>query len=233
MRHLIRASAIVLISAAPAAAQTVCATPGTPGREQSPVNIRSAVLSPEQRLESAYPPLDGEAVHTGHTLQVNVPAGDSLIIDGKVFKLVQYHFHHPGEHRRGAEHYPAELHMVHQAADGSLAVLGTWIRTGEQNHAWDAFFANLPTPRRHVPARVHIDSLFGTGPDLNREVIYRYCGSLTSGTREPYQEGVTWLMRAQSISMSAGQLAALRHAMHRYSRNVQPLNERVIVYRRP
>ena len=55
-------------------------------------------------------------------------------------------------------------------------------------------------------------------------------GSLTTGD---YAEGVTWLMRRNPIYMSQAQLAKLRRVMPRYSRDVQPLNDRVIRRRQP
>jgi carbonic anhydrase len=221
----------LLLAAAPAAAQlpTVCAMPAHPDSEQSPVNIDHATASNMDRLQIAYPVVPGTAINDGHRVQVNVRPGDSLTVDGKTFGLVEFHFHWPGEHTLVGLGYPVEIHMVHQSADGKTLVLGTWVRQGARNAAWDAIWAHLPTgPADSVATTVDIRRLFSIG-SLNAERVYRYCGSLTTA---PYTAGITWLMRRTPIEMSAAQIAKLRSVMGRYSRPVQPLYKRTIRYRR-
>lgn len=49
-----------------------------------------------------------------------------------------------GEHTLGGQHEAMELHLVHQASDGSLAVVGLFFREGKEN----AFLAQVrPCPR--------------------------------------------------------------------------------------
>ena len=221
---------LLLLAAAPAAAQSVCPTPRTPGREQSPVDIRRATATPLGRLATSYPEVRGKAFNTGHRVQVNVDSGGSVTVDGVRFALEEFHFHWPAEHELVGNRPPAEIHMVHKTAGGRVAVVGTWIREGAHNHAWDEIWAHLPAQGDDsVAVAVNIARLFGF-TDLNAERVYRYCGSLTT---PEYEEGVTWLMRRTPITLSRAQLAKLRHVMHRYSRDVQPLNDRVIRYRRP
>ncbi|HET7463490.1 MAG TPA: carbonic anhydrase family protein [Longimicrobium sp.] len=223
---------LAVLCAAPAAAQqtTVCPTPPTPGREQSPVDIRQATPTRMARLGTHYPVVSGRAYNTGHTVQVSVASGDRIVIDSDTFQLVQFHFHWPSEHQFLGDSFPAEIHMVHQGAGGKLAVLGTWVRRGAYNRAWNQLFSHLPREGDTLAVRVDVHRMFGFA-DLNAERVYRYCGSLTTGSAEPYQEGVTWLMRRTTITLSPAQLDSLHHAMHRYSRDVQPLNGRVIRYR--
>ena len=45
--------------------------------------------------------------------------------DGKLYKLINLHFHSPSEHTLNGVPYPLEVHMVHKADDGSLAVIAT------------------------------------------------------------------------------------------------------------
>ncbi len=221
---------LLLLCAAPAAAQgTVCTRPSTPGRQQSPVDIRHATAAHLQRLATHEPVETGRAFNTGHTVRVDVAPGDSITVDGVPFALVQFHFHWPAEHERVGQRYPVEIHMVHESADGKLAVLGTWVRAGAANHAWDELWAHLPTGTDTVPVRVDVRRMFALA-DVNAERVYRYCGSLTT---EPYSEGVTWLMRRATITLSPAQIARLHQVMHRYSRDVQPLNGRTIRYRPP
>lgn len=221
---------LLLLCTAPAAAQgTVCTTPRTPGSQQSPVDIRRAVATPLRALATHEPVETGRAFNTGHTVRVDVAPGDSITVDGETFALVQFHFHWPAEHELLGRRYPVEIHMVHEGPGGKLAVLGTWVRQGAQNHAWDELWAHLPTGTDTVPVRVNVPRMFAL-TDVNAERVYRYCGSLTT---EPYAEGVTWLMRRTTITLSPAQIARLHQVMHRYSREVQPLNGRAIRYRPP
>jgi carbonic anhydrase len=224
---------LLFLAAAPAAAQSVCPTPPTPGREQSPVDIRRATATRLTRLATHYPVVEGRLFNDGHRVQVDVDSGSVTVDDSVHFDLEEFHFHWPAEHELVGSRPAAEIHMVHKTPDGRVAVVGTWIRVGARNRAWDQIWAHLPSagdPPRQVT--VDIARLFGF-TDLNAERVYRYCGSLTTGTTEPYTEGVTWLMRRTAITMSSAQLEKLRRVMHRYSRNVQPLDHREIHYRRP
>lgn len=230
MRRL--ALLLLFLAASPAAAQSVC-TVVRPGREQSPVDIRTATATPLTRLVTSYPVVQGKLFNDGHRVQVNVHAGSVTVDDSVRFDLEEFHFHWPAEHELVGQRPAAEIHMVHKTPDGRVAVVGTWIRVGARNRDWDEIWAHLPAAGDDsVEVRVDVAQLFGF-TDLNAERVYRYCGSLTTGTTEPFTEGVTWLMRRTAITMSRAQLDRLRRVMHRYSRDIQPLNRRVIRYRRP
>ena len=45
----------------------------------------------------------------------------SVSHQGKAYHLVQFHFHSPSEHSVDGELMAAEMHLVHQAADGSVS----------------------------------------------------------------------------------------------------------------
>jgi carbonic anhydrase len=216
---------LLLLAAAPAAAQAVCPT-GARG-QQSPVDIRHATATTLDRLVTRYPTVTGRLFNDGHRVQVDVHSG-SVTVDSVEFALEEFHFHWPAEHELIGNRPAAEIHMVHKAG-GRIAVVGTWIRVGAHNHAWDEIWAHLPAAGdAPVNVNVSIERLFGFR-DLNAERVYRYCGSLTT---PDYAGGVTWLMRRTAITLSPDQLRKLRRVMGRYSRDVQPLNG-VIRYRRP
>jgi carbonic anhydrase len=224
---------LLLVPASSAAAQSVCPMPTRPGRHQSPVDIRSATPTRLHRLATRYPASRGALFNTGSNVQVNVASGGSITVDSTRFDLQEFHFHWPAEHELVGDRPAAEIHMVHADADERLAVVGTWVRVGAHNAAWDEIWSHLPAPGGDTTdVTVNIAALFGF-TDLNAERVYRYCGSLTTGSTEPYAEGVTWLMRRTAITMSVDQLRQLREVMRRYSRVVQPLHGREIRYRRP
>lgn len=48
--------------------------------------------------------------------------GEVMTVGDKAYVLVQFHFHAPSEHTVNGEHFPMEMHYVHQAEDGALGV---------------------------------------------------------------------------------------------------------------
>src|SRR5579875_3104645 len=60
------------------------------GKHQSPINIetRHAHRADLQPIEFAYTQTTAEIVNTGHTIQVNLPAGGNVNIDGKPYQLL-------------------------------------------------------------------------------------------------------------------------------------------------
>lgn len=223
---------LLLLVPASSAAQSVCPMPTRPGRHQSPVDIRTATATRLRRVDTSYPVSRGRLFNTGNNVQVNVAPGGSITVDSTRFELQEFHFHWPAEHELVGDRPAAEIHMVHADAGGRLVAVGTWVRVGAHNRAWDEIWAHLPASGGDTTdVAVNIAALFGF-TDLNDERVYRYCGSLTTGSTEPYAEGVTWLMRRTAIEMSDEQLRQLRAVMGRYSRDVQPLHGREIRYRR-
>ena len=43
-----------------------------------------------------------------------------ITLNNKPFYLKQFHFHTPSEHTFKRQHYPLEIHFVHQSEDKSL-----------------------------------------------------------------------------------------------------------------
>jgi carbonic anhydrase len=46
-----------------------------------------------------------------------------LVYDKVTWTLKQFHFHTPSEHRINGEHFPMEMHLVHQGP-GITSILG-------------------------------------------------------------------------------------------------------------
>ena len=55
-----------------------------------------------------------------------------------------FHFHAPSEHTVDGEHFPMEMHFVHQSADGALAVVGVLLEQGAANPGITPLWAQLP-----------------------------------------------------------------------------------------
>ena len=58
----------------------------------------------------------------GHTVEISPSLDAYVFYDGKKFKLLQFHFHTPSENRLDGDAFASEVHLVHQANDGSLMV---------------------------------------------------------------------------------------------------------------
>ncbi len=123
------------------------------GREQSPIDLANAVKTRLPAVDLDRPD-EGEfdvltqagvigALDNGHTIQVNSKTGEKLTVGGKAYALVQFHFHAPSEHTVDGEHFPMEMHFVHQADDGALAVAGVLVEEGAANPGVAPLWAQL------------------------------------------------------------------------------------------
>lgn len=194
------------------------------GKCQSPIDV----VKPQARdLENPvfdYHPSSINILNNGHTVQVNYDAGSSVVIDGKQYALAQFHLHAPSEHHVGGVSYPAELHLVHKAADGSLAVIGVLLTQGRENPGFTAVMSQLPAtagPSQLVAGQVD------AGAMLPRSLTsYRYGGSLTT---PPCSENVSWTLLTTPVELSEAQLKAFTRLYNGNNRPVQPLNARVVV----
>jgi carbonic anhydrase len=89
------------------------------GSEQSPINICRGDTPPGKVLLD-YPPKGSFLVkNTDHSIQLD-PKNPELFkasMGGKKYKLLQFHFHTPSEHFLDGEHFPIEIHFVHEQVD--------------------------------------------------------------------------------------------------------------------
>ncbi len=203
------------------------------GRSQSPIDIKGASAGTLAAVKTAYQPAELRIVHhehmadvvnNGHTVQVNYPDGSTLTVGDQSFALLQYHFHSPSEHTVDGKHFPMEMHLVHESADGKLAVLGAFISEGKANAAFEPVWANLPKEKgmevHLADVEVDVDALLPED-----RTTYRYDGSLTT---PPCTEGVKWLVLANPVALSTEQIAAFRAIVKDNNRPTQPLNGRKI-----
>jgi len=163
-------------------------------------------------------------VNNGHTIQVNYNEGSSIKVDGMTFELKQFHFHGPSEHTINGQYFELEMHLVHQSADGSLAVVGVLIREGAENPAFAPFSDHLPTKSGEEYSSqdtINADDLLPAS-----RLSYRYSGSLTT---PPCSEGVKWLVLTTPIEMSGTQIASFKDIIQNNNRPVQPHNGRDIM----
>jgi carbonic anhydrase len=203
------------------------------GQHQSPIDLAAASpATPEQR--TAFPSAEVEirpstpladAVHNGHTIQIDLPKGDTLTLGAVPFELVQFHFHAPSEHTVAGSHFPMEIHFVHRSAEGKLAVVGVLVAEGAANSAFERIETALP---KSEGGTSQLEGVAMTVGDLlpGSHAMQRYDGSLTT---PPCSEQVSWLVMTTPIELSAAQIATVSSALPDNSRPVQPLNGRAVV----
>ncbi len=194
------------------------------GSCQSPIDIVGAEAVDLPNIAFAYAPSHVNIVDNGHTVQVDYDPGSSIEVDGVRYELLQFHFHAPSEHQIGGVHADAEMHLVHEAANGALAVVALMIESGRDHVAFRTVWQNLPEtagPAKKTAAMVDAALML---PPV--QTTYRYGGSLTT---PPCSESVSWNIMTTPIEMSASQLAAFQRTHAGNNRPVQPLNARAIV----
>lgn len=192
------------------------------GTRQSPVDIAGAAPGGESELEIRWRAGDAEVIDNGHTIQVNVAEGSAIGLEGREFALLQFHFHLPSEHTVEGSAAPMEVHFVHAAAEGDLAVIGVFMEAGEADPTVQSLWEAIPTAGEPPGALAAFDpnALLPAGGSH-----YRYPGSLTT---PGCSEIVSWVVMTGSIAVSQDQIEAFAARYPMNARPVQPLKERAI-----
>ncbi len=200
-----------------------------PAGHQSPINIDGAAKQALPPIEFSYRPTPLTVTDTGHSFQVNVPAGTGGIsVGGEHYELVQFHFHRPSEETFQGHHYSMVAHLVHKNAQGQLAVVAVQIHKGQENAFLKPIFDNFPASgaKEKSVAGVNVDlGTFVPG----RHGYYTYEGSLTT---PPCSEGVRWFELKASVEASAAQLQEFALRYPHNARPTQALNGRSVTQSR-
>ena len=194
------------------------------GKNQSPINITSAVKADLPPIQFAYQPSQLRIINNGHSIQVNYAEGSFITVGGKQYQLVQFHFHHPSEEMIKGKQFDMVAHLVHKSADGNLAVNAVLIKMGKANAFIENLWAHLPKEEgmEEAPANVTDDA---SGLLPAEHGYYTYPGSLTT---PPCTEGVTWYVLKAPIELSNAQINKFAHYYKHNARPVQPLDNRVV-----
>jgi carbonic anhydrase len=198
------------------------------GRNQSPVDFARTTTADLPPIEVRYPTFGADIINNGHTVQVNYRPGSTLVVDGRAFKLLQFHFHAPSEHHIDGRDFPLEAHLVHQDDHGNLAVIGVLFQEGAPNDLVNLLWASMPAgPGQRSVLGNQITAL-GLLP-ANRH-YYRYSGSLTT---PPCSEGVLWILMREPMTVSREQIQAFERALgFANNRPIQPANARALLQAR-
>lgn len=201
-------------------AYAACST----GHQQSPINIESFVRAEVEPLTVMWRKGGALMVNNGHTIQVNMPKGNTLSRLGESYELLQFHFHAPSEHKVNGMTYPMEMHFVHRHAEtGGLAVVAIFVMPGMHHGVFSTLAEHFP---RHEGDEVELTA-FNPADLLPAKMEYwTYEGSLTT---PPCSEIVSWMVVREPLQVEQ---ASIQRFTAIYSGNARPVlgtNRRLIL----
>lgn len=191
------------------------------GNMQSPIDIQT-VNAEKMTADSGvitvdYSPNITKAENNGHSIQMT--DGGNAEINGRNFTLTQFHFHAESEHTVDGKHYPLEAHFVNAAQDGRIAVIGVFFKEGAENKGFQEVLDDVNNK---------VDQPITDIGDMMpaNKGYYHYLGSLTT---PPLNENVEWYVMKQPVEVSTAQIDSFKKLYDHNNREVQPLNDRIVV----
>lgn len=196
------------------------------GNKQSPIDIKDKDAKPASlpALSFKYGTIAPSIVNNGHTVQVNVPAGNTLQVGDQSYELLQFHFHTPSEERINGKQTAMVAHFVHKNAAGQLGVVGVLLKAGKPGSGFDKLLDNLPSKAGQT---VTVQDLSINLAELLPKDLgyYAFEGSLTT---PPCSEGVNWMVLKSTVNVSNASVQRFRNLYRLNARPVQPLHGREV-----
>lgn len=195
------------------------------GHHQSPIDIKDAKTADLPALKFDYSAVLLSIIDNGHTVMINYAPGSTLTAGDKVYKLKQFHFHHPSEEHINGKKFDMVAHLVHTDAEGHLAVVAVLFKNGAANPLLETLWENIPAEKEKTVAlsSVSVNAKELLPADLG---YYTFSGSLTT---PPCTEGVTWYVLKTTSTLSPRQLARFARLYPADNRPIQPTYEREIL----
>jgi carbonic anhydrase len=193
------------------------------GARQSPIDIRDGIKVQLDPVQFDYKASAFRVIDNGHTVQVNVAAGNGIEVIGRRYELVQFHFHRPSEERIDGRQFDMVAHLVHKDVEGRLAVVAVLLDRGSAHPIVQTVWNNLPLEKgEEVPARATLD----LNALLPAERSYfTYMGSLTT---PPCSEGVLWMVMKEPVPISSEQIGIFARLYPMNARPIQSASGRLI-----
>jgi len=204
------------------------------GLLQSPVNILSdETEAGKHHIRFGEANEAEEVANLGTTVELSFGRGSTTEFDGKVYELLQLHFHTPAEHLIDGITYPMEVHLVHRRPGSgafdppAYLVLALLVRMGAPNAFLAEFLDAIPTqPGEAVELHdVFLRDVSRPGVDFDNMHYYHYRGSLTT---PPYTESVDWLIAKEIVEAGPAQIQRINLLEGDNARHVQALYSREI-----
>ena len=207
---------------------------------QSPINLDETIEFSEEVPQIDFPFVNNATLlNIGTTVEVEFKGkcgGGTTKFGGQTFRLVQFHFHTPSEHRVDGEYFPLEMHMVHETlvlylykcANGtadpkSLVVLALLFQLSSCAGVpfLDPIVSSLPaitkpgseTTIKGIDLSPAVELLTNSSAET-----FTYIGSLTT---PPCSEGLPFLIPNERLPISVSQFNALKNVLKFNSRYTQ------------
>jgi carbonic anhydrase len=196
------------------------------GKMQTPINIIATLDTNITALDFDYKTSSTNVINNGHTVQVNIISGSSVVIDGEEFELKQFHFHTPSENNINGYQYQLEAHFVHATKNGDLAVVAVMFEEGEENPILAKIWSKFPLDEnKKTSIKLTYDDIKQIMP-TNKE-YYKFMGSLTT---PPCSENVKWNVFKTPMTISKQQVKQFFDIFgHSNNRPLQDTNKREIL----
>ncbi|ESK88014.1 carbonic anhydrase [Moniliophthora roreri MCA 2997] len=191
------------------------------GRNQSPIALNGSIPEASSPVNVSFPTVDEAVIENiGSTLDVVV--NGTTTFEGKSYAHQQFHFHTPSEHHIEGEYFPLEMHMVHEASDGSFLVLGLLFELTEDASTTDL----LSSVIERLDEASEPGAVSSTGPldftelssVMQTKPLFQYSGSLTT---PPCREGINFLIAKEPLPLNVKTYKALKKVMGFNARYVQ------------
>ena len=193
------------------------------GQRQSPIDIRDGIKVNLDPVQFDYKASGFRVIDNGHTVQVNVGAGNSIEVLGRRYDLIQFHFHRPSEERIDGKQFDMVIHLVHKDLEGRLAVVAVLLERGSAQAVVQNVWNNLPLEKGdEVAAKGALDLNALLPAERN---YFTYMGSLTT---PPCSEGVLWMVMKKPVQISAEQIGIFVRLYPMNARPIQSASSRLI-----
>lgn len=193
------------------------------GQRQSPIDIRDGFKVDLEPVRFDYRPSAFRVIDNGHTVQVNVGAGNWIEVLGRRFELVEFHFHRPSEERIDGRVFDMVAHLLHKDADGHLAMVAVLLDRGSAQPIVQSVWNNLPLEKGEEAAARSLLDLNELLPEDRS--YYTYMGSMTT---PPCSEGVLWMVMKKPVPISAEQIGIFARLYPMNARPVQAAAGRMV-----
>ena len=194
------------------------------GHTQSPIDIWGATKTSLPAIQFEYRDAPLRIVNNGHTIQINYAPGSQIVVGGKKYQLLQFHFHRPSEEHVRGQAYDMTLHLVHADDRGKLAVVAVLMTHGPTNQTLQKIWAHLPNTKGQEQ---QFSSVTINAAALLPKAIgyYTFMGSLTT---PPCSEGVTWFVLKTPTEISPEQISVFANIYPHNARPIEPTGLRTI-----
>jgi carbonic anhydrase len=189
------------------------------GHYQSPIDLRDGIDARLKPVEASIKPTALRYGLDGPTFAVPYESGSMIKVNGTLYELQQFHFHHTSEHTVNGKHFPMEAHLVlkSEGSNHSDAVMGVFIKAGKENAMLNQFWDQLPRAKHKTvpPIQVDVGKLL---PD--NKAYYLYEGSMTT---PGCPQGVRWFVLEHPVEASQGQIDGFIADLTEGSTNNRPV----------